>query len=227
MIYQLGRQKRSFDPRIPHYSALYRRRPPVIQLPSSGDYTATMPRKEMSVFGNDRWGNCTCAGYLAEMEVRSNVAWGKMTVEPTENALKMYEEACGFNPKRPSTDQGGNMQTVLKYLLNKGAPTGMHGETRHKIDAFYEVDPRNLDDICRTVFECGSCYVGIDCPKEMVSWLNSGRIPDKWTTSGNMKPSGEGHCVIIAAWKPFQIISWGGIYEATDDWVEAVLDESY
>jgi hypothetical protein len=186
-----------------------------------------LPKKEMSIFGNDQWGDCTCAGYMAHLEVCSQVAWSKMTVEPTDNALQMYEEACGYVLGDPSTDQGGDMQTVLAYLLNKGAPTGMHKETRHKIDAYFEIDPRNLDDVCRVVDECGSCYVGINCPNEMITWLNSGSIPEVWDTNGDMGNSGEGHCIIIAGWKPFKVVSWGAVYQATDDWIAAVLDESY
>jgi hypothetical protein len=147
--FQLGRLHRTYNPRIPHLSALLAGQtlPPP---PPSVDYTKGMPAN-LGMMLNDTLGDCTCAAVYHAIQVWSFNALKKMDTEPDADVEKLYELACGYNPREGGEGPGGNEQHVLTYLLKQGAPTGPTGTGRHKIAAFVEVDPRNVDDVKRTI----------------------------------------------------------------------------
>ncbi|MGH7838822.1 MAG: hypothetical protein ACREQC_13510 [Candidatus Binataceae bacterium] len=125
---KLGRMPRSFDPRVPHMSALAAGKtlPPP---PPAVDYVGKMPAN-FGMMLNDQLGDCTCAAVYHAMQVWSFNAKGAEATQPDSDVLKLYEEACGYKPNNPNTDRGGNEQTVLKFLLQKGAPLGPNGSSR-------------------------------------------------------------------------------------------------
>ena len=142
---KLGRNPRSYNPRIPHLSALRagRQVPPP---PPSVDYTTGMPAN-FGMMLNDTLGDCTCAAFYHAIQVWSFKAQSKETTEPDRDVEQLYIQACGYDPKQGGEGPGGNEQHVLTYLLNSGAPFGPAGKSRHKILGFVEVDPRNIDDV--------------------------------------------------------------------------------
>src|SRR5271163_2129655 len=166
--HKLGRLHRTYNPTIPHLSALVAGQtlPPP---PASVDYTKGMPAN-LGMMLNDTLGDCTCAAVYHAFQVWTfNATKGKsMDTEPDSDVEKLYELACGYKPSAGGEGPGGNEQHVLKYLLNKGAPTGPTGQTTHKIDAFVEVDPRNTDDVKRTINDCGLAYIGFNVPQNIV-----------------------------------------------------------
>ncbi len=166
--FKLGRLHRSYDPRIPHLSALLAGKtlPPP---PAQVDYTKGMPTN-LGMMLNNTLGDCTCAAVYHAIQVWTfNGAKGKsMDTEPDSDVEKLYELACGYKPQGGGEGPGGNEQHVLTYLLKKGAPTGPNGQTTHKIDAFVEVDPRMTDDVKRTINDCGLAYIGFNVPQYIV-----------------------------------------------------------
>ena len=108
-------------------------------------------------------GDCTCAAIgHREQIVSLNVATAEVT-EPNTVILQLYEEACGYKLGDASTDQGGNEQTVLRYLQTTGL--ALADGTRQKIDAFFEVDPKNTDDVKRVMVARKGLYLGISIPE--------------------------------------------------------------
>src|SRR5580658_5046284 len=163
--FSLGRLPRSHDPRIPHFSALIAGKslPPP---PAQVDYTKGMPNN-LGMMLNDTLGDCTCAAVYHALQVWSFNAGGKMQTQPDGDVEKLYILACGYNPRAGGEGPGGNEQHVLTYLLKTGAPFGPKGQSVQKIAAFVEVDPRNTDDVKRTIVDCGVAYIGFNVPQSV------------------------------------------------------------
>jgi hypothetical protein len=225
--FKLGRLARAHDPRIPHLSALLAGKtlPPP---PAQVDYTKGMP-KNLGMMLNDTLGDCTCAAVYHALQVWSFNATKHKSIdtEPDVDVEKLYELACGYKPSQGGEGPGGNEQHVLKYLLTKGAPTGAQGQTTHKIDAFVEVDPRNVDDVKRTINDCGVAYIGFEVPQYIVP--QNGAPPAVWDVEKTNTQIVGGHAVVLAGYTATgaRLISWGQYYTMTWAFFAKYVDESY
>src|SRR5580692_1786049 len=117
---KLGRLPRQYSPRVPHLSAWLGGAvlpPPTVSV----DYTVGMPAN-LGVMNNDQLGCCTCAAFYHALQVWTFNADGVIDTESDSEVLSLYEQACGYNPSNPQSDQGGVEQDVLAYLVNSGAP---------------------------------------------------------------------------------------------------------
>ena len=227
--FKFGRTPRTFDPRVPHMSALLAGQtltPP----PPAVDYTKGMPG-DLGMMLNDTLGDCTCAAFYHAIQVWTfNTSNGKaMQTEPDDDVKKLYELACGYRPTVPGEGPGGNEQHVLRYLLQHGAPFGPQGTTVNKIAAFVEVDPRNTDDVKRTINDCGVAYIGFPVPETI---MPPGQEPPAvWKldpANPNPKLVG-GHAVVLAGYDAngARVISWGQYYTMTWDFFAKYVDEVY
>jgi len=234
--FKLGRLHRTYDPRVPHLSALLAGQA-LAAPPASIDYTKGMPTQLGMMLNGpdpnnpplapDGLGDCTCAAVYHAIQLWTFHTAKKMNTQPDANVEKLYIQACGYNPRVAGEGPGGNEQTVLTYLLNTGAPTGPKGNSRHKIAAFVEVDPRNVDDVKRTIVECGLAYVGFNVPQSVMP--PSGGSPAVWDyVPGQSKIVG-GHAVILAGYdaKGARVISWGQYYTMTWEFFAYFVDEVY
>jgi hypothetical protein len=210
---KLGRRKRSYNPSVPHMSALMagRQLPPA---PINCDYANGLPA-DLGVMYNDSLGCCTIAAYYHARQVWSYNAAGTEITNPDSDVLLGYEKICGYNPADPTTDQGGVEQDVLTYLLNTGAPGC------DPIIAFVEIDPRNLDDMKRAIFDTGCAYIGVDLPESAMS-------SEIWAVSDN-DPIAGGHAVILCGYDldGFDLISWGKRYRCTNAFLGKYCEEAY
>ena len=222
---KLGRLQRTYDARIPHMSALVAGQvlPPP---PPSVDYTTTLPRN-LGMMLNDTLGDCTCAAVYHAIQVWSANALQKIDTEGDSDVEKLYIQACGYNPRIPGEGPGGNEQHVLTYLLQKGAPTGPKGKTRHKITAFVEVDPRNTDDVKRAINDCGVAYIGFNVPAYLMP--ANAPPPDIWDVQAGNDSIVGGHAVVLAGYDAngARVISWGQYYTMTWAFFAKYVDETY
>jgi len=225
--FKLGRTPRGFDPRIPHMSALLAGKqltPP----PASVDYTQGMPT-DLGMMLNDTLGDCTCAAVYHAIQVWTfNTTQDKsMDTEPDSDVKRLYELACGYNPNTPGEGPGGNEQHVLKYLLRRGAPSGPAGKTVNKIAAFVEVDPRNTDDVKRTINDCGVAYIGFSVPANIMP--ENGEPPAVWDVDPSNPQIIGGHAVVLAGYDTngARVISWGQYYTMTWNFFAKYVDEVY
>lgn len=221
MSRKLGRKPRSFDPKVPHMSAMLGAMdlsPP----PISVDWT-----KGITDFGmmlNDTLGDCTCAAVYHARQIWSLNASLEIT-ELDSNVLALYEQATGYNPNDPNSDNGGIEQDVLKFLLNTGAPVG--DGLRDKIIAFVEVDPRNVDDVKRCINDCGVAYIGFDVPSSLMP--PDGNIASLWEVDHTNHNVEGGHAIILVGYDnigPY-LISWGRKYQMTWEFFLTYTDEAY
>ena len=80
-----------------------------------------VPASELSILGNDKYGDCACAGAYGLAQLQScNANPSDPIVPTTAEALELYTNVTGFNPNDPDTDQG----TVLTDLLTYWQKTG-------------------------------------------------------------------------------------------------------
>jgi hypothetical protein len=224
--HKLGRLRRTIDPRIPHMSALTAGttlKPP----PASVDYTKGMPAN-LGMMLNDTLGDCTCAAVYHAIQVWSFNAGGKMQTEPDSDVEKLYELACGYKPSAGGEGPGGNEQHVLTYLLKTGAPYGPTGQTTHKIAAFVEVDPRNIDDVKRCIDYCGVAYIGFNVPQYIVP-APPAVPPQIWDVENTNTAIVGGHAVVLAGYTATgaRLISWGQYYTMTWGFFAKYVDEVY
>ena len=56
-----------------------------------------------------------------------------------QDALWLYERACGYNPSDPSTDQGGDEVTVMNFVQQNG----LKSDGSHKIAGYIAVNGAN------------------------------------------------------------------------------------
>jgi hypothetical protein len=220
---KFGRSKRTFNPAVPHFSALMAGRTATLPPPPpSVNYTTGMPA-DLGMMLNDNLGDCTCAAYYHARQVWTINAQSKIVTEPDSDVEKLYIQACGYNPKKSGEGPGGNEQAVLTYLLKKGAPVGAKGTQRHKIAAFIEVDPRNTDDVKRTIDDCGVAYIGFPI------YTNFKSSDAVWDYDPSARLTKQGHAVVLAGYDAAGaiLISWGQLYRATWAFVNNVVDETY
>jgi hypothetical protein len=223
--FKLGRLSRSYDPRVPHMSALVagETRPPP---PPQIDYTVGLPNN-LGMMMNDELGDCTCAAFYHALQVWSAKVQGSIETEPDEDVEKLYIQACHYNPRTGGEGPGGNEQHVLTYLLRTGAPTGSEGQMRHKIAAFVEVDPRNTDDVKRAIANCGVAYIGFNVPQYIVPAGKS--PPQTWDVQNDNAAIVGGHAVVLAGYDAngARVISWGSYYTMTWSFFTKYADEVY
>jgi len=225
--FRLGRTHRTYDPRVPHLSALLAGQtlaPP----PAFVDWTEGMP-PQLGMMLNDTLGDCTCAAFYHAVQVWSFNATGgaNMDTECDADVEKLYILACGYNPRVGGEGPGGNEQKVLTYLLKTGAPTGATGQTRNRIAAFVEVDPRNTDDVKRTIDQCGVAYIGFNVPQNIMP--QGSPPPAVWDVApGNPAIIG-GHAVVLPGYNAngVKVISWGQYYTMTWAFFAKYVDEVY
>jgi hypothetical protein len=223
--FKLGRLHRTYDPRIPHMSALLAGQtlsPP----PPSVDYTKGMP-SALGMMLNDTLGDCTCAAFYHALQVWSFNATPPMATQPDNDVQELYTLACGYNPRVAGEGPGGNEQHVLTYLLRSGAPMGAAGTTRQKIAAFVEVDPRNVDDVKRAITDCGVAYIGFNVPQFLMP--SNGPPPSVWDVQSQDTNIIGGHAVVLAGYTNdgARVISWGQYYTMTWAFFAQYVDEVY
>jgi hypothetical protein len=224
--YKLGRLHRTYDPRIPHLSALLAGQT-LPAPPANVDYTKGMPAN-LGMMLNDTLGDCTCAAVYHAIQVWSFNAAKRIDTEPDSDVEKLYILACGYNPRVGGEGPGGNEQHVLTYILKNGAPAGPGGQARHKIAAFVEVDPRNVDDVKRTIDECGVAYIGFNVPAYLVP-PPPAQPPAVWNIQTTNDSIVGGHAVVLTGYdaNAARLISWGSYYTMTWSFFAKYVDEVY
>jgi hypothetical protein len=223
---KFGRKDRRFDPRIPHYSALRMGvKAPLPPIPSSHNWATGMPA-DTGYLLNDQLGDCTIAGILHARQVWTFNATGTMAVVSDAEALWAYESWAGYVNGDPNTDNGADEQTILTDWFKQGIRlNGGSSIPRDHISAFIEVDPRNLSDVRRVIYEAGVCYIGFNVP----SSLENSTPPQVWDVVQGQTNIVGGHAVVLTGYDgtTFDLLSWGSKYKMTIRFFETFTDETY
>jgi hypothetical protein len=204
-----------------------------VKVPDFVDWTnSTGKTPEWGMMLNDSLGDCTCAaaGHIVE-ELTTDANAGVGVTIPDSSVLTMYEQACGYNPADPSTDQGGDMSTVLKYFNQTGLLDT--NNVPHKIYAYISVNPMNLQEVKEAIYLFGNLYCGVNLPNTVQNEetvLSCWDVAKDYKTNPDAQPGSlGGHCIPLMGYssKAFKLVSWGGEYYMTPNFLQIYCDELY
>lgn len=167
---------------------------------------------------NDQLGDCTCAAIGHAIQVWTANTSIEVT-PPDSDILQAYETFCGYDPKDPSTDQGGVELDVLKGWR----ATGVGG---HKIDGFVALEPKNHMHVRAAIDMFGVAYSGVALPLTAQNQKVWSVI--KHTQDANPGSWG-GHAISCIDYDASGIwcITWGELKKMTWQFWDAYMDESY
>jgi hypothetical protein len=168
---------------------------------------------------NDSLGDCTAAGAAHVTTAITQFGQGTPVVPSEDDVVKFYSGSTGYVPGRPNTDQGGDMQTVLKYWNQ----TGIAGQ---KIAAYFAVDPKDFDEMRAALYLFGNLYIGFSCTQGFETAFDKGTVFDVVRRDRVLG----GHCVAvhkITKGGNILVSTWGGTLEMTPAAWVAWVDEPY
>lgn len=221
---KLGLRPRKFNSAIPHYSAFAAIKPHVTAPISVNNY-AGMPT-DIDLLGNADYGDCADAATYREVEILSYGAQGAELKASTALALQLYSETTGFDPKagpvgNNPTDQGTVMQDLLTYRVKTGIP--LPDGSRSNLLAFFELDPRNLNDVRWAIADGGAIQIGINCYSNFMNVQQGG----VWAPPTVADSLDGGHAICCGWYEPdhFVIKSWAmDIQVPLATWYEIVTE---
>lgn len=177
------------------------------------------------MLGNNFYSDCVFAGAAHETMV-----WGRMgntsNVGPrfTEaNVLSDYAAVTGFDPKKPDTDQGTDMQEAASYRRKTGV-IDAEGK-RHKIDAYVSLRPGNVSDLVTAVYVTGAAGVGIQFPDSAMEQFDKHH---PWSVVKGPAPEG-GHyvpCIGRNDEGNLLVVTWGRVQQMTPEFYSKYCDEA-
>lgn len=185
-------------------------------IPDVVDYTANRTLS-VPMDLNDQLGDCTAAA-AAHLETAWSYFGRGIPVVPTSDQVTaFYSGSTGYVPGRPSTDQGGDIETVLRYWQ----ATGLAG---HKVASWFAVDPTDADEIRAALYLFGPLYIGFNVPKSALDAFDTGKVWDVVTRS----PIEGGHCVTVnkaVKGGNYTFATWGGWADVTPKFWTKYVDE--
>lgn len=185
---------------------------------------------DVPMFGNDRYGDCTCASQAHRIMVQERNAQQKRELQvTTADVLEVYSAVTGFDPNRPETDNGAYMLDVLNYLRRVGLGRERDG-SRHQITAYVKVDHRNTTEIRQAIALFGGVYVGIWLPlsaqrQPLMGW----DLPEGGPVKDGEPGSWGGHAVYVNGYdrRGLDFYTWSEPAHMTWDFQSFYVDEMY
>ncbi len=179
---------------------------------------------DWGMLGNDRYGDCVFAGADHEHMLFNKLA--KHPVEfSTASALADYSAVTGFDPKDPNTDQGTMVRDAMDYRRTTGLVAS--DGSRHKIDAFVQIDPKDFELMLRCVFTFGVVGIGFDFPDTAFNQFNAGA---PWDVAPNATIEGGHYVPIVGTTDPAKFatcVTWGDRQLMTKAFYEKYNDEAW
>jgi hypothetical protein len=179
---------------------------------------------DWGVLGNDKYGDCVFAGADHETMLWNRLARHDVSFVEA-NALADYSAVTGFNPNDPSTDQGTEVRAAMGYRRDTGliAADG----TRHKIDAYVSIDPKNWDMLIRSIWTFGAVGIGFAVPNSIWNQWSAGAVWDIVANDGGIDG---GHYVPMVGYPAVDqvtFITWGKRAVMTRAFYEKYNDEAW
>ena len=177
--------------------------------------------KTWYTYGNDEYGDCVWAA-KAHMHMLIPLLGGHLRdYFWTNNVLSDYAACTGFRADQPNTDQGTDMKVAAEYHRKTGV-LDSRGH-RHRVDAYVNLTPGNLDQIAMSTYLFGAAELGINLTDDNMAQFDRG---EPWMIT-KADPVG-GHCVPVVgrdAAGNFLCITWGKVQRMTPNFIRQAMDE--
>jgi hypothetical protein len=172
------------------------------------------------MLGNDYYGDCVLAGACHETMLWNAIA-GKRVNFREVDALRAYAAITGFDPARPETDQGTDMEEAAAYRRKVGL-TDAGGQV-HKVAAYLALQPGDPNDLWGASYLFRAIGVGFMFPSTAMKQFNLGK---QWSIVHGATADG-GHYVPGFARRNGHLMtcSWGRLQPMTLGFYEKYADE--
>jgi hypothetical protein len=163
--------------------------------PKKVGHGGLIARQGWSMLGNDHYGCCVWSGAAHETKLWTYEGSNKNTWFRDKDVLADYAQCTGFDPKRPETDTGTDMQkAAAKYRQDTGIRDA-YGHT-HKILAYLAIKPGDLELHLDAIWLFGAVGIGFLVPEsppwirtpEDEPWTIVSQFQDSW---GTLRPGGQ------------------------------------
>jgi hypothetical protein len=179
-------------------------------------------RKGWSMLGNDRYGCCVWAGAAHETKLWAYEGSGKNTWFRDKDVLADYSACTGFDPKRPETDVGTDMQKAAKYRQDTGIRDA-YGRL-HKIVAYLAIKPSDLELHLDAIWLFGTVGIGFVVPE---SAMDQNARHEPWTVVSSSRTLGS-HYTPAVNWNGefLDVVTWGEGQYMSPQFLAKYNDES-
>lgn len=174
------------------------------------------------LWGNDEISNCCYAG-LAKIIAQRCALLNQPCKLTTDDVIAAYSAVTGYNPRDPSTDQGGNMLDAIRYGIE-------HGIGPYKFTKQARVNVLDRVELRAAIWGFGSAYVGANLPLRINEQMAGGHwyIPPH-TDEKDRERSLGGHAFAYFGAERGKLAAypWGVKIDEDDAHAESYCDESY
>ena len=190
--------------------------------PAVFGHSGLMPSGNWFMLANDQYGDCVFAGAAHEHMLWTMEGGAPRSRFTIHDVLSDYAAVTGFDPKKPDTDQGTDMQVAASYRRKTGIvdATGK----RHQIGAYVALRTDDTSQLALATWLFGAVGVGLEMPESAEQQFVKG-VP--WSVKSGDKIVG-GHyvpCVGRDANGNFLVITWGRVHPVTPEFIEKYMDE--
>jgi hypothetical protein len=206
--------------RLPHDP-----RPPRVRLRRLAGATLTPPPQsdwgcdQMNYMAlNDQIGCCTIASKDHQISGQQWYGQSQSVVIPDAETLKAYSAISGYDPATGRNDNGATMQASLDYWRKVGI-------AGYKIEAFAQIDPRDLDMIRVCIDSFGAVDTGMWFPDFAMDQFDNGQV---WDLRGIRRYRNDGgHCVPLIGYGRdyLDCWTWGRRQRMTIEFFQRFFDE--
>lgn len=175
------------------------------------------------MLGNDQYGDCVWAGAAHETMLWTST-WGRQRARfTTKDVLSDYSALTGFDPTKPDSDQGTDMQQAASYRRKTGIidATGK----RHTIDSYVATRVGNVDELILASWLMGAAGIGLQLPSQWMDAFDAGAV---WAVPAKPQIEG-GHYVPVVGRDQngnLLLVTWGKVQAMTPDAYARFSDEA-
>lgn len=176
---------------------------------------------EWGMLGNDRARDCVWAGAAHETETWTAEGQRPATFT-TLGVLSDYSAVTGFDPSRPETDCGTDMEVAAKYRRQTGVVDA--GGRRHRVGAYLAIAAGDLGAHLTAAWLFGAVGIGIEFPASAMDQFNAG---EPWDVASGSRIEGGHYVPLVGADEEYlYVVTWGRTQAMTRAFFETYNDES-
>jgi hypothetical protein len=169
------------------------------------------------MWGNDKYGCCTCATEATLLAGATHAATGTALIVTEAAVLWAYSAITGFRADDPTTDRGAEEPSVIDYMTR-------YGLDGHPIEAHAYVEPHNAELLKQAVWIFGGVAIdlalplGIDAQTDAGQWWLSGE------PVGDLAPGADGYheaALMGVTADSYIVRTWGTRVSVSPEWFTA------